>query len=273
MTGSEFEVRTPGVRPISRRDVAGVEREYLVCVPDGPLESIGVMFHPFGSTPEMVVYGEEPGEYLITHLEGVLRPANAVGMLVIAPRARGRAVDGVSMGWKPHLDAAWELATTIRDQTDAMRIVAGGLSMGGLEALVFGGQHADEIAAVWAVNPVIDVAEWFAANPDELFLAEVGGLPSDAAEQYRVRSADSYAAELARTRVRLTWSPDDTVIPNQATKHAHPLADAIRALGGDLMECIVTQVPADPMLDAGRVAHESCDVWENIGWAANWGHR
>ena len=273
MTNPTIVPRVLGVHAISTTDRVGVEREYLVCVPPGPVASIGVMFHPFGSTPELVVYGEEPGDYLITHLEGVLRPANAVGMLVIAPRARGRVVDGVSMGWKPHLDAAWELATTIRDQTEASRIVAGGLSMGGLEALVFAGQHSDEIAAVWAVNPVIDVAVWYLANPDPLIVEEVGGLPVDSAEQYRVRSANSYAAELARTRVRLTWSPADTVIPDQATKHAHPLADAIRALGGDLTESVVTHLPVDPKLDAGRVAHESCDVWENIGWAANWGHQ
>lgn len=268
MASLEKLTSRPGVHPIFTTDSGGVEREYLVCVPPGPVASVGVTFHPFGSTPEMVVYGEEPGDYLITHLEGVLRPANAVGMLVIAPRARGRAVDGVSLAWRPHLDAAWELATTIRDQTDATRIVAGGLSMGGLEALVFGGQHPDEVAAVWAVNPVIDVAEWYSANPDSLMVEEIGGLPADSAEQYRVRSASSYAPELARTRVRLTWSPADTVIPNQATKHAHPLADAIRALGGDLIEDIVTHIPADRALDAGRVAHESCDVWENVGWAA-----
>jgi pimeloyl-ACP methyl ester carboxylesterase len=256
------------VHAISTTDATGVEREYLICVPAGPIASIGVMFHPFGSNPELVVYGEKPGDYLITRLEGVLVPANAVGMLVIAPRARGRVVDGVSLAWKPHLDAAWELATAFRDQTDATQIIAGGLSMGGLEALVLGGQHPDEIAAVWAVNPVVDVAEWYSANPDPLIVEEVGGLPVDAAEAYRVRSANSYAAELARTRVRLTWSPADAVIPNQATRHTHPLAEAIRVLDGDLIEDIVTHIPSDPTLDAGRVAHESCDVWENIGWAA-----
>jgi pimeloyl-ACP methyl ester carboxylesterase len=187
---------------------------------------------------------------------------------VIAPRALGRKVAGVSLAWKPHLDAAWELAAAIRDETRATRIVAGGLSMGGLEALVFAGQHPDDIAAVWADNPVVDLAEWYLDKPDEQIPEEVGGLPADVAEQYRVRSANSYAAELARTRVRLTWSPADTIIPNQATKHAHPLAEAVRALGGDLTENILTHIPADPTLDAGRVAHESCDVWESIGWAA-----
>jgi pimeloyl-ACP methyl ester carboxylesterase len=258
----------------------GVEREYLVCVPSGAVTSIAVIFHPFGATPELVVHGEEPGDYLITRLEGVLRPADAVGMLVIAPRARGRQVEGVSLAWKPHLDAAFELAKAISKETHTAHIVAGGLSMGGLEALVFAGQHPDEIAAVWAVNPVVDVAEWYSdieqrratdslfdSDAPELIAEEVGGLPADSEEQYRVRSAISYTAELSRTRVSITWSPADTIIPNQATKHAHPLAEAVLALGGDITENIVTHLPADTMLDAGRVAHESCDVWENIGWA------
>lgn len=257
-----------GVHAISVTDAAGIDREYLLSVPPVPIASIGVVFHPFGSTPELVVYGEAPGDYLITRLEGVLRPANAVGMLVLAPRARGRVLAGVSLGWKPHLDAAWKLAATLQQKTQASRIVTGGLSMGGLEALVFAGQHAEQIAAVWAVNPVVDLPQWYTDVHDELVAEEVGGLPADVPEQYRVRSAISYASELARTRVRLTWSPADTVIPNQATAHAHRLADAIRACGGDPIERIVTHVPVDATLDAGRVAHESCDVWENIGWTS-----
>jgi pimeloyl-ACP methyl ester carboxylesterase len=271
---------TPGVHSVATTDADGQQREFLVCVPTGPVKLIGVIFHPFDASPELVVYGEEPGDYLITHLDGMLRPAEAVGMLVIAPRARGRVLDRVSLAWKPHLDAAWDLAVRARDETGASAIITGGLSMGGLEALVFAGQHADEISAVWAVNPVVDIAAWYRdlvdrhpdGAPDEPttrfeIAEELGGTPEDAAASYRVRSANSYASELSRTKVRITWSPHDTVIPNAATAHAHPLAMDVRAHGGDVTEVILTREPSDSSLDAGRVAHESCDVWENTGWA------
>lgn len=287
MTTSDRPPLTPGVHSFALTDDGGTNREYLIAVPAGQVRSIGVVFHPYGASPELVVYGEEPGDYLSIHLDGVLEPANAVGMLVIAPRAKGRVLDGVSLAWRPHLDAAWGLATRIRDEVGDVLIITGGLSMGGLEALVFGGQHADDIAAVWAVNPVVDIAAWYRdrraqeapashddpSTDDEIsteddIAVEIGGTPEDAADEYRSRSAISYAAELSRTRVRITWSPADTVIPNEATAHAHPLAVDIRARGGDIAEVILTHEPADASLDAGRVAHEWCDVWENIGWAA-----
>ncbi|MCE4026257.1 alpha/beta fold hydrolase [Microbacterium sp. Au-Mic1] len=281
MATSELPEFLPGINSVSIRDSAGVEREYLISVPSAPVGSVSIVFHPFGSNPELVLYGEGPGDYLISTLDGIGRSADALGVLVVAPRARGRLVDGVSLAWQSHLDAAWDLATRLRDATSATHITTGGLSMGGLEALVLAGQHPDELAAVWAVNPIVDLAAWhddiaqhrtssnlWTMGAHETIEEEVGGTPDRDPHQYRVRSASTYLKELSRTDVRLTWSPADTIIPEQATKHAHKLADGIRAHGGRVEEVIVTHSPRNPLLETGRFAHESCDLWGNIAWAA-----
>ena len=235
-------------------------------VPARPIRGILVAFHPFGASPELVLDGERPGNYLIRELEGLRAPAEALGYVVLLPRSVGRTTPAISLAWAPHLDVTWELACQLRDELSLDRIDAGGLSMGGMEALCFAARHPDEMGSVWAVNPIVDLARWYRDRPDQAVVDEVGGDPDGAPDEYRERSPISHASEIARTRVRLVWSPADTVIPGQATAHAHRLAELIAERGGDLTEVIVTHAPDDVTLDAGRFAHEACDVWEEMGW-------
>ncbi|WP_350278486.1 hypothetical protein [Kribbella sp. HUAS MG21] len=183
-----------GVHRIARRDRSGADREYLVAVPDGPVRGVTVLFHPFGFTPEAVLFGEPAGDLLIRPLAGALAPAAAAGQVVVAPRSRGRVLGGISLAWQDHLD----------------------------------------------------------------------GSPSEGPAEYARRSPISYAATLAATAVRLVWSPADTVIPGQASDHAHALADKLRAAGGQVDERIVTYAPVSPKEDPGRYAHEACDIWEHL---------
>jgi pimeloyl-ACP methyl ester carboxylesterase len=258
------------------------DRDYLVFVPDGAVVGLTVAFHPFGSSPELVLDGERPGSYLIRELEGLRAPAQALGYALLLPRSRGRVTPAISLAWEPHLDGAWDAARRMRDDLGLTRIDSGGLSMGGMEALAFAARHPEEIGSVWAANPIIDLAHWYrdrveantGGNPEEraaldVIAAELGGDPDSVPDEYARRSPICHASELARTRVRLVWSPADTVIPNQATAHAHRLAGLLAQEGGDVTEVVVTHEPADPAMDPGRFAHEACDVWEAMGWVAS----
>ncbi|MEP6843925.1 MAG: hypothetical protein ABJA11_10405, partial [Pseudolysinimonas sp.] len=187
--------------------------------------------------------------------------------------------DGVSLAWKPHLDAVWHLSESLRDDFELTTIGVGGLSMGGLEALVFAGQHPEGVGAVWATNSIVDLAQWWRDLPHESgasgepgvaeqIAAEVGGIPDELPDEYRSRSPFAHLDGLARVPVRITWSPADEVILHQRTAHSHPLATQLIERGGEVVEVVVTHIPADESMDAGRFAHEACDVREAMGWLA-----
>lgn len=269
----------PGVHDMSVADAHGELRDYLLFVPRGDVRGLAVIFHPFGSRPELVLEGGTDGGYLIRPLTGTAVCAQTLGLAVLAPRARGRQLDGVSLAWKDHLDAVWQLSESLRDDFGLTTIGAGGLSMGGLEALVFAGQHPEGVGAVWATNPIVDLAQWCrdlgpgdptTGEPglSSLIATEVGGSPDEVSVEYRVRSAFDYVDSLARVPVRIAWSPNDTVIPNQRSAHSHPLASQLRAREADVIEVVVTHMPTNKSDNAGRFAHEACDVREAMGWLA-----
>jgi len=269
----------PGVHTLTVADASNEPREYLLFVPSGDVRGLVVLFHPFGSRPELVMHGGTDGEYLTRPLTGAASSAEALGLAVLAPRSRGRELDGVSLAWKGHLDAVWTVSESLRDRFLLTSIGTGGLSMGGLEALVFAGQHPEGVGAVWAVNPIVDLASWHADlsaadSPDgepslaEMISTEVGGSPRERPLEYRARSPFDYVDSLAQVPVRIAWSPFDTVIPHQRTAHSHRLATQLRERGGDVVEDVVTHAPADDSMDSGRFAHEACDVREAMGWVA-----
>lgn len=269
----------PGLHTLTVVDALDVEREYLLFVPEGAVRGLVVVFHPFGSRPELVLDGGTDGDYLMRPLTGAVSSAEQLGLALLAPRSRGRELEGVSLAWKGHLDAVWSLADSLREGFGLASIGAGGLSMGGLEALVFAGQHSEGVVAAWAANPIVDLAHWRrdlaepgglegGAGLAELIGTEVGGTPEDLPTEYAARSPFDYLDALTRVRVRIAWSPVDAVIPNQATAHSHPLASRLRERGGEVVEDVVTHAPADDATDPGRFAHEACDTREAMGWIA-----
>jgi pimeloyl-ACP methyl ester carboxylesterase len=273
------EYRAPGLHTVRVPDTLDEPREYLLFVPSGNVRGLVVIFHPFGSRPELVVHGGTDGDYLIRPLTGAASSAQALGLAVLAPRSRGRRLAGVSLAWKSHLDAVWKLSESLRKEFGLPGIGVGGLSMGGLEALVFAGQHPEGVLAVWAASPIVDLAQWCRDltgldSPDgkprlaDLIGTEVGGTPDELPREYWARSPFDYVESLARVRVLISWSPVDTVIPNQRTAHSHLLAARLRERGGDVVEDVVTHSPADGSADSGRFAHEACDVREAMGWLA-----
>ncbi|HEY3557551.1 MAG TPA: alpha/beta hydrolase [Kribbella sp.] len=272
-----MKLENAGVHRIVRPDRSGTAREYVVAVPDGEIRGVTVLFHPFGFTPEAVLFGEPAGELLIRPLDGALGPAGAHGQIVVAPRSHGRVLAGTSLAWQDHLDATWAVVREVCEVRRTDVVAVGGLSMGGQEALVLAAQHAAGVASVWAVNPVVDLARWHddirngrasaaLEGADSTIREEIGGSPAELPDEYARRSPMSYAAQLATTAVRLVWSGADTIIPGQASYHAHALAEQLRELGGQVDERVVTHAPTDPADDPGRFAHEACDVWEHFSW-------
>ncbi|HEU0206105.1 MAG TPA: hypothetical protein VFQ74_05365 [Pseudolysinimonas sp.] len=273
------EELSPGIHELSAADSEGEQRDYLLFVPSGRVRGLVVIFHPFGSNPELVMRGGTDGGYLIRPLTGAAASAEPLGLAVLAPRSRGRHLDGISLAWRNHLDAVWEFSEAIRTRLGLRYVGAGGLSMGGLEALVFAGRHPDGVRAVWAANPIVDLAQWWRdLSPDEeldggdglaaQIAREVGGTPDDVPGEYLARSPFDCVDGLARVPTRLVWSPADAVIPYQETVHAHQLAARLGERGGEVRELAVTHLPLDASLDAGRFAHEACDVREAMGWLA-----
>jgi len=217
--------------------------------------------------------------YLTRPLTGAASAADALGLVVLAPRSRGRELDGVSLAWKGHLDAVWAVSESLRDSFGLKSVGAGGLSMGGLEALVFAGQHPQGVPAVWSANPIVNLASWRdhlagTSSPEsdsglaEQIDMEVGGPPQALPLEYAARSPFDYVESLSDVRIRLVWSPADTVIPNQRAVHAGALATRIRERCGDVIEIVVTHRSEDASIDNGRFAHEACDVREGMAWLA-----
>jgi hypothetical protein len=265
------------IESLVREDEQGVERRYVIFTPPGAAGAL-LLFHPFGFDAESVLHGEEPGLRLIRRLEGFLEPASKLGFAVIAPQAVGRVVPGVSLAYKGHLAAARSVALEHAAKLGG-HVVAGGLSMGGLEALTFAGLYPNDVAAAWAVNPVVDLAQWyrdFMANPPEVpqepalttvIADEVGAVPDDDPGAYAERTPLSYISALAGVPLLVVWTPDDGVIPNARLAHAGRLVELLRAAGGWVDERIVTATPPDGN-DPGRYAHESCDVWSAAAFTA-----
>ncbi len=255
---------------------AGVEWEALVHVPVRPPVAIAIVFHPMGLGPEAVLDGEPIGENLIRPLEGLRPAADCHGLLIIAPRGRGRAsIDGVSLAWEPHLRAAFEFAQELRARIGPLPIVAGGLSQGGLEALVLAGLEPSEVRAVWAVNAPVDIHRLRIDRgrrdqrhrASALDLALIKELGTDR-RQWAARTPLAYLPALARVeRIQLVWSPDDEIVPD-GDAHCGRLAGELRALGGVVDERRVTFVPPRGDVDPGRYAHESCDVWSGVAFLA-----
>jgi predicted peptidase len=125
---------------------------------------------------------------------------------------------------------------------DKSRVYACGLSMGGQEALVLAGKHPDRITAVFAFNPIVDLAAWHeelatSAVPEikeydtaARIANEVGGLPLEIPEAYAARSANNFVEGLTRVPTMIYWSEQDLVVPRQVTHHTIPLYSAVKKM-------------------------------------------
>jgi pimeloyl-ACP methyl ester carboxylesterase len=264
-------------KTVQREGADGRTREYQITVPEAP-RAVVLAFHPYGFDPDAVLDGELPGLRLERPLAGLAAPAARLGFAVVAPLGLGKVQPlAGTLGYPEHIDAAFDAAATTASELGGLPIVTLGISLGGQEALLVAARHSDGIAAVCAVNPIVDLGAWYddMVNLPISILAdigvpaqvaeEVGGTPADAAELYLERSAVNYLDELTKVAVQVVWSPADNLIPNGKTKHAGRLADLLRERGAPVSERIVTNHPTEGQ-EPGRYSHESFDVWSALGF-------
>jgi len=268
-------------RLVQTRCSDGITRDAIIHVPAGGIRAVAIIFHPLGFGPEAVLDGEAAGDRLIRPLEGFRAAADVFGLGLVAPRGRGSAdIDGVSFAWEPHLRAAFLFASQLSSEFGNVPIVAGGLSQGGLEALVLGGLEPVGIRAIWSVNALVDIARfasdvWARTIPllassalGRGLVDELGAGPGKDTSQWAARTPLAYLETLCRVeRIQIVWSPDDGIVPN-AVNHSGRLAEELRRHGATIDERRVSFVPSREGLDPGRYAHESCDVWSGAAFLA-----
>lgn len=167
-------------------------------------------------------------------------------------------------------------------KVDRQRVYACGLSMGGQEALVVAGKHPDQIAAIVAFNPVVDLAAWHeelatSGIPEirehdtaRRIANEVGGTPSGAPEEYAKRSATNYVRGLSKVPTMIFWSEQDLIVPRQLSHHTYPLYRRVKELDvtSPFAEYNHTQIhgPLEfDQLTRWRL-HEWCDYDLAIRW-------
>jgi Prolyl oligopeptidase family len=208
----------------------------------GPLPIV-LAPHPFGWSVEEDYHGGCVGLKAAGHA-GWRGVASAAGIAVLQPDGHHRAVARCSLGWEGVVrDApAWIDAVADVVPLDRRRVYGCGLSMGGLEALLAAGSHPGTFAAVFAFNPVVDVAAWQedlartrnaelrAEGSDRLIAEEVGGTPDRAPDAYARRGALSVLAGLRTLPITVWWSHLDLVVPRQAERHGKRLYDELKRL-------------------------------------------
>jgi poly(3-hydroxybutyrate) depolymerase len=162
------------------------------------------------------------------------------GFAVINPAGEGRRLGLFSWGDPGQIDDLARMPAIVRAHgvaVDRTRIYAIGGSMGGQETLLLLARHPHLLAGAAAFDPDTDMARRYwdfarlrgGGGLQQLARVEIGGTPLDHPAAYAVRSPDSYAEQIALSRVPLLlyWSRRDRVISDQVDETA-ALAAEIR---------------------------------------------
>ncbi len=167
-------------------------------------------------------------------------------------------------------------------QVDKRRVYVCGLSMGGQEALVAAGKHPDRITAVFAFNPIVDLAAWHeelaTSNIPEIkeydtaarIAKEVGGLPEDVPEAYAVRSATNFVEGLSNIPTMIYWSHQDLIVPRQVTHHTMALYRSVKDINVNAPMAEYNHTKMHGTLEYDQLTrwqlHEWCDYDLAIKW-------
>jgi esterase/lipase len=199
--------------------------------------------HPITWTAEQDYHVGLEGLFREYH-RGYYGLANKHGVIIALPHGHHHKEDLCSLAGPEQLGDMIYLIDGLSEydyQIDPKRVYACGLSMGGQEALVLAGKHPDKITAVFAFNPIVDLAAWH----EELATSEipeireydtaarianeVGGIPSAVPDAYAERSATNFIEGIRHVPTMIYWSEQDLVVPRQATHHTIPLYQAVKA--------------------------------------------
>ncbi len=211
--------------------------------------------------------------------------ADKFGVLIAMPHGHHRRTEHCSLASPEQItDMAYliDVVETKGYRVDRHRVYACGLSMGGLETLVFAGKFPTQVAAVVVFNPIVDLAAWqqsmaISDLPEVKefgtagnISSEVGGLPREVPQAYLERSPFNYLDGLATVPALIFWSEKDIVVPNQATQHSYRLYQAVKnsSIFSPISEYNHTQIHGITSFDtqARWQLHEWCDYELALTW-------
>jgi len=243
----------------------GRERRAVLLHPggDAPVPLV-VSPTPMGFTATAILFGSAAGRRTALDFPGLWPTALDRGVAVLSLESFGARLPAASLAWPAHIAAYGTAIETARTMVpiDGARIVACGISMGGLESLVLAGRLSPLIRAVAIQNAPFDLVALHDATDDgtrERLEIEVGGDPVSAHRSYLERGAAQYLDELAAIGVHIRLNDTDGVVA--AKTQGRVLAAMLTAAGG-LVEVCEDEPVVPPGVDGARAAHE------HISWSA-----
>ncbi len=247
------------------RATDGRERAAILAHPGGSGPAPLVLCPaPMGFSAADTIFGSPAGERTALEFPGIWPSARERGAAVVSLDPVGANGVAPSLGWPAHLDAYAAAIEHVRALApiDDARIVACGISMGGLESLLLAGRLAPVVRAVAVQNSLVDLVALHDVADVEtrgLVETELGGSPLRQPSRYRERGAARYLAELARIPVHMRLNEVDRLVV--ASTQGQALARDLAAAGGRVeVHQDLPDIPAG--MDASRVAHE------HINWPA-----
>lgn len=250
---------------------------------DGPLPLL-LGPHPITWTAAEDYHGGLQGLMRKYH-RGYYGLAEKYKVIIAMPHGHHHKEDLCSLAGPEQIEDMNHLIDGLGDygyMVDQRRVYACGLSMGGQEALVVAGKHPDRITAIFAFNPIVNLAAWYeelaTSNIPEIreydtatrIANEVGGSPSEAPEAYDQRSATFCIEGLSKVPTMIFWSDQDLIVPRQVTHHTYPLYQRVKEidLNSPFAEYNHTNIHGSLEFDQLTCwqLHEWCDYDLAIRW-------
>ena len=211
--------------------------------------------------------------------------ADKHGVIIALPHGHHHKEELVSVAGPEQISDMIYLIDVLSEfgyKVDEKRVYACGLSMGGQEALVLAGKYPERLTAVFAFNPIVDLAAWY----EELATSEipeireydtasrvaneVGGTPAEVPELFAERSATNFVEGCAQVPTMIYWSEQDLIVPRQSTHHTLPLYQAVKELdiNSPMAEYNHTRMhgPLEFDMVTRWQLHEWCDYDLAIRW-------
>ncbi len=207
--------------------------------------------------PLLVVAHYMSGNRLTAGKSGYYEECEKRGWLLICPELHGnRTAGATSLAAIPAQHDIVDAVAFMKQHytVDETRVYLVGRSMGGMLALVAAAKYPDSFAAVVAGQSITDLARWTRENSSlrPLVEAECGGFSAETVFEYRRRSAQEYARNLAYVPLIL-WhgTGDKTVLPDHSERLAEEVRKYNRYLG-----------PVCWLIGAGHNGQNYTPAWE-----------
>jgi hypothetical protein len=211
--------------------------------------------------------------------------ADKHGVIIALPHGHHHKEELVSVAGPEQIDDMIYLIEGLSEygnKVDPKRVYTCGLSMGGQEALVLAGKYPEKITAVFAFNPIVDLAAWHEElatseipeireyDTASRIANEVGGIPTEVPDLYAERSATNFVEGCSRVPTMIYWSEQDLIVPRQITHHTLPLYKAVKDLNinSPMAEYNHTRMhgPLEFDMQTRWQLHEWCDYDLAIRW-------